>query len=34
VVFHETLPTCIIVNLPDIQTTVRIQMQERKKCIK
>jgi hypothetical protein len=34
VVFHETLPTCKIVNVPDIQMDVLIQMQQRKKCIK
>jgi hypothetical protein len=34
VVFHETLTTCNIVNVPDIQTTVQVKMDERKKCIK
>jgi hypothetical protein len=33
-VFHETLTTCNIVNVPDIQTTVQVKMDERKKCIK
>jgi hypothetical protein len=34
IVFHETLETCLIIDLPDVQSVVYDMMEKRKKCIK